>query len=143
LEIKEIKPPKRVQDVFNRVINAEVNKKRELNQAQGYYNRIVPEARSKADKIIQEAKTYKKKKILTAEGEASRFLSTFEQYRENPEAHRKKMYLEFAKKTYPNLKEIRVVDSDRENISVVIPREEKAPIVVSQKEIPLVIPVEQ
>jgi membrane protease subunit HflK len=112
LEIKEIKPPKKVQDTFDRVINAEVNKKKALHQAQGYLNRIVPQARTEADKILQEAKAYKREKILTAEGECSRFLSRLKGFNENPHAHREKLYLEFVKATFPRLKEIRVVDAD-------------------------------
>lgn len=113
LEIKEIKPPKKVQQDFDRVINAEVNKKQELHQAQGYYNRIVPQARAEANSIIQEAKAYKREKILTAEGEAARFLSLYKGYQENPLAQREKLHLEFIKELYPSLGEIRVVDSKK------------------------------
>lgn len=111
LEIKEIKPPKKVQGDFDRVINAEVNKKKALHQAQGYYNRVVPEARSQADKIVQEATSYKREKILTAEGETARFLSRYKGYAENPEAQREKIYLEYISAIYPQLKEVRVVDA--------------------------------
>ena len=121
LEIKEIKPPKKVQDAFDRVINAEVNKKKALNQAQGYYNRIVPEARSEADRTIQEARAYKREKILTAEGEASRFLAQFEGYKENTAAHKEKIYLEFVQSLYPKLGDIRVVDSREQSQQLVLP----------------------
>jgi membrane protease subunit HflK len=121
LEIKEIKPPKKVQDAFDRVINAEVDKKKVLNQAQGYLNRIVPEARTAADRIIQEASAYKREKILTAEGEAARFLSRLEGFKENPDAHREKIYLEFIRTIYPQLKEIRVVKSQPGNTPLLIP----------------------
>lgn len=121
LEIKEINPPRKVQDSFNRVINAEMNKKKGLNKAQGYYNRIVPAARSEANRLIQEAKGYKREKILTAEGESSRFLSRYKGYQENPVAHREKMYLEFVKKLYPTFKEIRVIDSENKDTSIILP----------------------
>lgn len=115
LEIKEISPPTKVQDDFDRVINAEVEKKRALHQAQGFLNRIVPEARSEADKYIQEATAYREEKILTAEGEASRFLSRLKGFKKDPKAQQEKIYLEFVKKVYPMLKEIRVVDGRGEN----------------------------
>jgi membrane protease subunit HflK len=121
LEIKEIKPPKKVQDAFDRVINAEVDKKKVLNQAQGYLNRIVPEARTAADRIIQEASAYKREKILTAEGEAARFLSRLEGFKENPDAHREKIYLEFVRSIYPKMKEIRVVKSRNGTSPVLMP----------------------
>lgn len=37
-----IMPPSKVLDALDRVINAEVTRKKVLNQAQGYRNRIVP-----------------------------------------------------------------------------------------------------
>lgn len=121
LEIKEIAPPKKVQDSFDRVINAEVNKKKALNEAQGYFNRIVPDARSKANALIQEAEAYKQEKILTAEGETSRFMARMDGYSENPTAHKEKIYLEFIQKLYPNLKEIRVVDGSKTNENMMVP----------------------
>lgn len=124
LEIKEVTPPKKVQEAFDRVINAEVEKKQALNEAQGYFNRIVPEARTAANRMIREAEAYKREKILRAEGEASQFLSRYEAYRGNTEAHRKKMYLEFMSSLYPRIGEVRVIKSeeakDNQNYSHVI-----------------------
>ena len=112
LEIKEISPPQKVQEDFDRVINAEVEKKQMTNEAQGYSNRIVPEARSEADSIVQDAEAYKMEKILNAEGEASRFLSMLKGFKDNPDAQREKIYTDFVKSVYPKLKEIRVVNSE-------------------------------
>jgi membrane protease subunit HflK len=125
LEVKEIKPPINVQDAFDRVINAVVEKKKALNQAQGYYNRIVPEARSEANRIIQEAKAYKQEKILTAEGETSRFLSRLEGYKQNPSAHKTKLYLEFIRSVYPQLKEIRAIDGRTGKDTIFVPIKNK------------------
>lgn len=121
LEIKEIKPPTTVQQYFDRVINAEVEKTKALHQAQGYYNRVVPEARSEANELTQEAKAYKREKINGAEGEVSRFLSRFDGYSENPEAHREKIYLEFIQQVYPNLGEIRVVKNQGQGHQTIVP----------------------
>lgn len=109
LEIKEITPPEKVQQYFDRVINAEVEKKKVLNQAQGKYNRTVPAARSEANAIVQNARSYKSNKILAAQGEASRLSSRYQAYKENPRANLEKIYLDFIKTVYPKLGEIRVV----------------------------------
>ncbi|MCG8549676.1 MAG: FtsH protease activity modulator HflK [Desulfobacterales bacterium] len=109
LEIKEITPPEKVQQYFDKVINAEVEKKKVLNQAQGKYNRAVPAARSEANAIVQSARAYKSKKILAAEGQAARFSSRYQAYKKNPEANLEKIYLDFIKTLYPKLGEIRVV----------------------------------
>ncbi len=121
LEIEEISPPSKVQDAFNKLINAKVQKKKMINQAQGYRNRTFPEARMLADKIIQEATAYKKEKMLHAEGEAASFLDRLAGYQTNPVVNRRKIYLDFIKTLYPALKEIRVVDSAEGKTSTIIP----------------------
>lgn len=121
LEIKEITPPTKVQKEFDKVINAAVEKKKTHNQAQGYYNRIVPEARSEANEVIQKARAYKNEKISQAEGESSRFLSRFEGYNTNTTALREKIYLDFMKEIYPKLGEVRVIKSNKEQTANFIP----------------------
>lgn len=121
LEIENISPPDRVEEAFNQVINAKVNKKQILNEAQGYYNRMVPKARSSADQIVQGALAYKHERIVTAEGQASRFLSRLDGYRQDPVTSRRKIYLTFIKSFYPNLKEIRVVGNNGPNSSFTLP----------------------
>ena len=74
-------------------------------------NHVVPQARSEADSIIQHATAYKQEKILAAEGKAARYLSRLKGYKQNPKAHREKIYLEFVQSVYPKLGEIRAVDA--------------------------------
>ncbi len=64
------------------------------NEAEAYANKIIPEARGKAARIVQEAEAYKQQVIAEASGEAKRFLSVYEEYRKAPEVTRKRMYLE-------------------------------------------------
>ena len=110
LEMERISPPEKVEAEFNQVTNAKVKKNQALNEAQGYYNRVVPEARTYADELLQSARAAKRERILKAEGQVSRFLSRLEGYRLNPVAGRRKLYLDFVRTLYPSLKEIRVVD---------------------------------
>lgn len=112
LEMERMAPPERVEADFNQVINAKVKKKQTLNEAQGYYNRVVPEARTYADERLQSARAAKREQILRAEGQAARFLSRLDAHRQDPVASRRKVYLDFIRILYPNLKEIRVVDGD-------------------------------
>jgi membrane protease subunit HflK len=121
LEIESISPPEKVEDAFNQVINAKVNKKKVLNEAQGYYNRVVPRARSSADQIVQDALAYKHERVLKAQGDASRFLSRLDGYRQDPVTGRRKIYQAFIQSLYPNLKEIRVVDGNGTNNGFAFP----------------------
>jgi membrane protease subunit HflK len=58
-----------------------------VNQAEAYSNRIVPEARGEAEKILQEAEGYKNKLIKQAEGEASRFTQVLDTYMQAKKYH--------------------------------------------------------
>lgn len=111
VEIKDIMPPFEIQKNFNRVINAEVEKKKDRNNAESFRNTSVAEARSEANKILSEAQSYKKEKILIAEGAAERFKLQLDEYKKSQNINRKKIYLDFLQTIYPKLREIRYIDS--------------------------------
>jgi len=114
VEIKEINPPKTVQQDFDDVVNAQVDKRKVVNVAQSYANEVISYARSKANLIVAEAESYSNEKVLAAEGDVSRFLSRLEEYKKAPDINRTKYYLDFIQEIYPQLDEIRVIDPDRE-----------------------------
>ena len=58
-----------------------------------YANRVVPEARGRAAKIIQDAEAYRAQAVADAKGQTSRFLQVYEQYKKAPDVTRQRMYL--------------------------------------------------
>jgi membrane protease subunit HflK len=82
---------------------------------------VVPEARTYADELLQSARAAKRERILKAEGQVSQFLARLEGYRQHPVASRRKLYLDFIRTLYPNLKEIRVVDGKSSNTPLPMP----------------------
>lgn len=120
-EIKEIAPPPKVQEDFDKVINAEVAKKKSLNEAQGYLNRVVPAARTEANKTIQAAAAYKSEKIFAAQGETARFASRYKAYLESPGANQERIYLEFVRSVFPKMGQIRVVNNRKQAKEIVVP----------------------
>jgi len=109
-EIKAVSPPTEIQSFFDKVINAEVEKKKLLNNAEAFKNSAVPKARTEANQMTQEARTFKREKILHAEGKAARFLSKLEEYKKSKKITKRKIYLDFLSEIYPKVKEIRFVD---------------------------------
>lgn len=87
-------PPGKVTDAFRDVQAARDDQKSMRNDAEGYANRIIPEARGKAAKIVQDAEAYRQQAIAEASGKAKQFLSVYEEYRKAPEVTRRRMYLE-------------------------------------------------
>ena len=86
--------PTQVNDAFRDVQAARSDQERAQNEAQTYANRVVPEARGRAAKIIQDAEAYRSQTVAEATGETSRFLQIYDQYKKAPGVTRERMYLE-------------------------------------------------
>ena len=67
---------------------------RAQNEAQTYANRVVPEARGRAAKAIQDAEAYRSQTVAEATGQASRFTQILQQYKLAPDLTRQRIYLE-------------------------------------------------
>jgi len=94
VQISRIKPPDEVMDSFLDVQAARSDSERAQNEAQTYANRVVPEARGRAAKILQDAVVNRKQAVAEAKGETSRFLQIYDQYKKAPSVTRERMYLE-------------------------------------------------
>jgi membrane protease subunit HflK len=94
VNIQEARPPEEVRSAFDDVIKAKEDEARFKNQAQAYANGIIPEARGRAQRMIEEAEAYKAEVIARAEGESDRFESLLAEYKRAPEVTRERLYLE-------------------------------------------------
>src|SRR5215469_5248646 len=94
VQISRIKPPDEVMDSFLDVQAARSDSERAQNEAQTYANRVVPEARGRAAKILQDADAYREQTVAEAKGQASRFSQVYEQYKKAPDVTRQRIYLE-------------------------------------------------
>ncbi len=110
VEIKEIRPPSGVQEYFDDVINAKVDKKKMISRAESYRNEEIPQARAQADRSRKEAEAYRDEVIAAAQGESSRFLDKLEEYAKAPGVTRKRLYLEFARETLNRLNNVYLLD---------------------------------
>ena len=70
------------------------------NEAEGYANKVVPEARGASARIIQEAEAYREQTVAEAKGQASRFGAIYEQYKKAPQVTRERMYLETMERVF-------------------------------------------
>ena len=59
-----------------------------------YANKVIPEARGRAARIVQDAEAYRQQVIAEASGQSKRFLSVLAEYRSAPDVTRRRMYLE-------------------------------------------------
>jgi membrane protease subunit HflK len=103
--------PPEVIDAYRDVQAARADQERSRNEAEAYANKIIPEARGKAAKIIQDAEAYRQQVMAEAQGEAKRFLSVYEEYKKAPEVTRRRMYLETMSQILGNTNKVIVDDT--------------------------------
>lgn len=94
VNIENAQAPAEVQDAFDDVIRAKEDEVRARNQAEAYANGVIPEARGRAQRMLEEANGYHDEVIARAEGEAKRFDLLLEQYQAAPGVLRERLYLD-------------------------------------------------
>jgi membrane protease subunit HflK len=92
--MQKSEPPERVIDAFRDVQAAQADKAKFQNEAYTYANKMVPEARGEAERIVLGAQGYQQQAVAEATGQTARFLKVYEEYKKAPEVTRKRLYLE-------------------------------------------------
>ncbi|NBC34892.1 MAG: FtsH protease activity modulator HflK [Alphaproteobacteria bacterium] len=111
VQIAKSDPPQQVIEAFNDVNKAEQDAEANINDATGFANQVVPEARGEAQRILQQAEGYRDQVIADANGEAARFTSIYEEYRLAPQVTRERMYLETIERVLGNAEKT-ILDSE-------------------------------
>ena len=91
---------------------AKADRARKINEAQGFANAIVPEARGQAAKILEEAQAYKEQKIAEAEGEKSRYSAIVNEWRTSKEVTSRRLYLETMEEVMRDMNKIIIEDGE-------------------------------
>lgn len=104
-------PPKEVINAFRDVQTAKADKERKINEAQSYNNDIMPKARGEAEALIQQAEAYKKAVTSKAEGETARFDKIYNEYKNNKDITKKRIYIETMEELIKNNEKV-IVDKD-------------------------------
>lgn len=116
VQLKNINPPRPVQESFNEVNQAQQEKEKLINEARRDYNKVIPLAEGEKDQRIREADGYRLKRINEAKGDAARFNSLFAEYMKAPEVTRRRIYLETMQEVMPSLKAKYILDADAQGV---------------------------
>ena len=111
VNMQKADPPSEVIDAYRDVQAARADQERMRNEAEGYANKVIPEARGRAARIVQDAEAYRQQVIAEASGSAKRFLSVLEQYRRAPDVTRRRIYLETMSSVLAPMNKVLVDDS--------------------------------
>ena len=109
VQMQSAKAPPAVTEAFNKVVVAGQAAEAAINDANKFRNTEVPKARGDAQKLLQQAQGYRDATVREASGEAARFDSIYEQYRQNPRVMRDRLYIETMERVYSGANKV-VVD---------------------------------
>ena len=121
IQLQNVHPPEQVADSFKDVVRAREDKERMINEAQGYRNAVIPEARGQAAQIVRVAEGYREEKIKKAEGDAKRFLQQYEEYKKAPDITRKRIYLETMEEILPDINKVVMENKKGGNVLPILP----------------------
>jgi membrane protease subunit HflK len=116
VQLKNINPPRPVQESFNEVNQAQQEKEKLINEARRDYNKVIPLAEGEKDQRIREADGYRLKRINEAEGDAARFNALLAEYRKAPEVTRRRIYIETLQEVLPGIRSKIIIDEQARNI---------------------------
>jgi len=111
--MQKVDPPGEVIDAYRDVQAARADQERARNEAEGFANTIIPQARGNAARIVQDAEAYRQQAIAEASGQAKRFTSVLAQYRSAPDVTRRRIYIETMSGILGNMNKVIVDNSAR------------------------------
>jgi len=97
INMKDVHPPIFISSSFEEVIAAYQKKEEMINQALGYKNESMPQARGNSARLLNEAESYVIERTKRANGEALRFIMQLKEYQKSQDVLTKKMYFDFIK----------------------------------------------
>lgn len=92
--LKDVRIPNDIKSSFDDVIKAQEEKEQLKHQAESFANKVIPEAKGEAIRILEAASAYKQEIIFVAEGDIIKFKLLLPEYKIAPEITRTRLYLD-------------------------------------------------
>lgn len=110
VQMQKADPPSQVIEAYRDVQAAQTDQDRMRNEAEAYANKIVPEARGQAARVVQQAEGYKQQVTAEAQGESARFKSVYDEYKKAPDVTRRRIYLDTMRNVLSGMNKV-IVDN--------------------------------
>lgn len=114
VQLQDVNPPDEVSAAFKDVASAKEDKSKFINEAEGYRNDIIPNARGEAASIIKRAEGYKIERIRKAEGDVAKFNQILTEYLKGKDVTKYRLYIETMESILPNMKKF-IIESNADN----------------------------
>ncbi len=123
VRIQDAEPPtSEVVEAFKAVETAKQNAEAVVNDAKAYQNAKLPEAEAQADKLLQNAQYLKQKRINEAMESVAMFNAMYEEYSQNPNITKSRMYYEAISQIFPGVK-VYINTGDSDSMNMLLPLE--------------------
>ncbi len=124
VKIQDSEPPtQEVIEAFKAVETAKQQAETVVNDAKAYQNAQLPQAQAQADKLIQNAEYLKQKRINEALQQVAMFQAMYQEYAQNPEITRSRMYYEAISQILPGVKLYINTASGSSDVQMLLPLE--------------------
>ena len=121
VRIQDSEPPTQdVIEAFKAVETAKQQAETVVNDAKAYQNAQLPDAQARADKLVQNAEFLKQKRINEATQQVAMFSAMYEEYAQDPEITRSRMYYESISEVLPGVK-LYINTGSGENVDMLLP----------------------
>lgn len=110
VNMQSASPPAPVAPSFNDVNAAIQDKDQLINTAEADYNRVIPEARGKAEQELLQAQGFATETVNRALGDANRLQKIISEYEKAPDVTKTRLYLETVEGILGRLRGLTIVD---------------------------------
>lgn len=112
------RPPEEVKAAFDDAIAARENEQQYIREAEAYANEVQPRANGQAQRLLEDARAYKARTVLEAQGEVARFTKLLPEYQSAPELTRERLYLETMEQVLKRTRKVLLNDKASNNLMV-------------------------
>lgn len=106
------RPPEEVKAAFDDAIAARENREQYVREAEAYANEVQPRANGQAQRTLEEARAYKARTVLEAQGEVARFAKILPEYKAAPEITKERLYIETMERVLSHTRKVLVSNSN-------------------------------
>ncbi|VFP86327.1 FtsH protease activity modulator HflK [Candidatus Erwinia haradaeae] len=122
VNLQAARPPEDVKAAFDDAIAARENREQVVREAEAYANDRLPRARGDAQGILEQARAYKTRVILEAQGEVDSFSRILPEYKAAPKITRERLYIETMEHVLGYARKVLV--NDKANHLIMLPIEQ-------------------
>ena len=132
VKIQDSEPPtQEVIEAFKAVETAKQQAETVVNDAKAYQNAQLPQAQAQADKLIQNAEYLKQNRINEAYQQVAMFQAMYQEYAQNPEITKSRMYYEAISEILPGVK-LYISTAGSDDVHMLLPLEPMTEVAGSQ-----------